>query len=292
MAGTALTLPALSDNLALYYREVGQFELLTPEKEQELARRWFDEGDVQAAHQLVVSNLRFVVKIALEYRRYGVRTLDLIQEGNVGLMRAVKKFDPYKGFRLISYAVWWIRAQIHDYILKSWSLVKIGTTRMQRKLFNRLQSAQRRLKGQLAAADSDAVDDRLLAEELDVPQEEVAQFRQRVRQKDVSIDVPVHDDGNTMMRDRLSDESLNQEDSLAAVQAQERLRRRVAEAVETLDERDRYIVQSRLLADKALTLQAIGDHFGVSKERARQLEVRVKARLREHLSDFGDVAFA
>ena len=221
-------LPVLVDGLQQYMAEVNRFALLSREEEYELALRHYETGDVDAAQRLVLSNLRFVVKIAYEYRAYGFRMSDLIQEGNVGLLMAVKKFNPYKGFRLISYAVWWIKSQIHDFILRSWSLVKIGTTRVQRRLFNRLQSAQHRIKGNLAAADSDV--DQKLASDLDISADEVTEFRQRVKQKDVSIDVPIHEDGNTFVRDRLVDQSVSQEETLADEETQQILKQRIAEA--------------------------------------------------------------
>ncbi len=285
------TLPVLGDNLTIYFKEIAALPVLSPEREFELARRWYDERQLDAAHQLVVHNLRFVVKIALEYAKYGFRKSDLIQEGNVGLMQAVKRFNPHKGYRLISYAVWWIRAQIHDFILRSWSIVKVGTTRLQRRLFSRLQSSQKRLRHQIDAVDREMAENRSLAEEFDTTTDEVAQFRQRVQAKDLSIDVPLHDDGKVFARDRLVDPQTNQEEDLAARQTQSLLRARVSEAVERLDARDRFIVERRLLSDSPLTLDELGAHFGVSKERARQLEARVKKRLRETLHDCGEVCF-
>lgn len=305
----ALAYPESTD-LGLYYQEVSRFPLLTPEEEFETARRWYDEQDVEAAHKLVTANLRFVIKIANEYRRYGFRLLDLVQEGNVGLMRAVHKFNPYKGYRLITYAVWWIRAHIHDFILRSWSLVRIGTTRAQRRLFNHLQSAQKRIRALIghdgvgAASEAGAVDvsggvsggadvteDELIAAELDIPLEEVSDFRRRVQVPDLSLEENVHEDGEVQLKDRLVDESADQEELLGEAQARARLAERLDAAVSALDERDRLIVRERLLAEEPATLQEVGDRLGVSKERARQLEARVKERLRKALSDCA-LAFA
>ena len=277
-------------DLSLYFREVSRFELLTPEEEFETARRWFDDGDLAAAHRLVTANLRFVVKIANEYRRYGLRMLDLIQEGNVGLMRAVHKFDPYKGFRLITYAVWWIRAHIQDFILRTWSLVRIGTTRVQRKLFNHLQSAQKRIRA-LLGKEQGVDEDALLAAEMEIPVGEVTEFRRRVQVPDLSLEANVYEDGETTLKDRLVDERADQETRLVDRQAREQLAERVEAAVAALDERDQLIVRSRLLVEDPATLQDLGDRLGVSKERVRQLEVRVKERLRSALADC-QVAFA
>jgi RNA polymerase sigma-32 factor len=307
-ANTALALAPTLDgsDLDLYYREVARFRVLTPAEELETARRWYDEQDVEAAHTLVTANLRFVIKIANEYRRYGFRLLDLVQEGNVGLMRAVHKFNPYKGYRLITYAVWWIRAHIHDFILRSWSLVRIGTTRAQRRMFNHLQSAQKRIKAllgyeaaALAAPAGDGApeltrqltEDQLLATELEIPVDEVTEFRRRVQVPDLSLEENVHEDGDLQLKDRLVDPGLDQEEALGEAQARERLAARLREAVQALDERDQLIVRERLLTEEPVTLQDLGERLGVSKERVRQLEARVKERLRVALADCR-VAFA
>ena len=281
---TALTLAnEHGDELALYYQHVSQFELMSPEEEFETARRWVDEGDVEAAHALVTANLRFVIKVANEYRHYGLRLLDLIQEGNVGLMRAVHKFDPYKGYRLITYAVWWIRRRFTTSSCAPGVLVRVGTSRTQRKLFNKLQSAQSRIRGLIGSGEG-SDENELLAAELEIPVQEVADFRARVNARDVSLDQPLLEDGSPYV-ERLSDGALDQEDRLAEEQAHRKLAKRVAEAVEALPERDRLIAQARLLSDEPRTLQELGDELGVSKERVRQLETRVKQRLREALAD-------
>lgn len=287
---TALTLTHENDGeLSLYFREVSRFPLLTADEELALARRWHDEADVEAAHRLVTANLRFVVKIANEYRRYGFRMLDLIQEGNVGLMRAVHKFDPNKGFRLITYAVWWIRAHIHDFILRSWSLVRIGTTRLQRKLFNHLQSAQARIRALIAHHD-EGDEDGAIAADLDASVDDVTEFRRRVQTPDVSLEEPLYDDGEAYLRERIVDESASQEDALAEAQARSALEARVQMALATLSPRDRIVAERRLLADDPVTLKELGEELGVSKERVRQLEERVKKQLRAALADVAEAA--
>ena len=279
----------LDDELALYYREVSRFDLLSAEEELTLARRWSREGDAAAAHRLVTGNLRFVIKIANEYRRYRFRLLDLIQEGNVGLMRAVHKFDPERGFRLITYAVWWIRAHIHEFILRSWSLVRIGTTRLQRKLFHRLQSAQARIRALIGREDDGAgvpVDeDALIAAEMDISVEEVTDFRRRIQSPDLSLDEQVHDDGTLTMKDRVRDQAPDPETVVGEIEARTQLAGRLDEAVAQLTEREQLVIRERLLRDEPVTLKELGVRLGVSKERVRQLEARAKKKLRSSLAD-------
>lgn len=298
---TALAISLDTGNdLGLYRHEVSRFPLLSRDEEQSLARRWRDHGDVQAAHKLVTSNLRFVIKIASEYRHYGFRLLDLVQEGNVGLMRAVHKFDPYKGFRLITYAVWWIRAHIHDFILRSWSLVRVGTTRVQRRLFNRLQSAQKRLKGLLRSGEADGADsanalrtlaeseddhDQALAAEFEVDVGDVQEFRRRVQVPDLYLEESAHEDGVATLKDALVDQAIGQEQALEERQIRRQLSKRLSAAVEALPDREREVVTARLLSAPPRTLAEIGKELGVSKERVRQIERRAKERLREALAD-------
>jgi RNA polymerase sigma-32 factor len=278
---------ATLDNIDRYVAEIQRYPLLARNEEVELALRFRDHGDVSAAHRLVVSNLRFVVKIAHEYKGYGLKLLDVIQEGNVGLMMAVKKFDPDKGFRLISYAVWWIRAYIQAFILRSWSLVKLGTTRAQRKLFFRLRSeTEKALK---EAGDSTPVTTGDLAERLDVAESEVVDMGRRLAGRDLSLDAAVADGSGKSHLDALESDFEAQDDALARRQEAAMLRDKVAEALETLDERERYIVNNRLMTEEPQTLQEIGDTFQVSRERARQLESRVISKLRK---SFGPAATA
>lgn len=258
--------PILSDNLQKYFAEIRSFRVLTPEEEYQLAVKFYEEKDLEAAHMLVTSNLRFVVKIAGEYRSYGMKMLDLIQEGNVGLMMAVRKFNPYKGFRLISYAVWWIRAYIQNYIISTWSLLKIGTTQAQRKLFFKLKQAKDAIKNMLGDDDAPAA-----SLSLDVKESEYLEMEQRLR-GDCSLDAElVAGEGYSLM-DSLADERMNQEELLAENQSAALLEREVSQAVSRLNEKERFVIEQRVSAEDPLTLQEIADHFSISRERVRQIE--------------------
>jgi RNA polymerase sigma-32 factor len=271
-------------SLELYLSEVSKNPLLTVDEEQELSRLHREKGDTRSAHLLVTSNLRFVVKVAYEYRSYGLRMTDLIQEGNIGLMKAVQKFDPDKGIRLISYAVWWIRAYIQNYILRSWSLVKIGTTQAQRKLFFSLARTRREMdRASAAAGDAPTFDSDGIAARLRVKAEEVREMQQRMEGRDLSLDAPRGDDGSTSHIDLLSDATPTQDDELGGAQELRMLTGRVGLALGRLDSRERFIVESRLMSDRPMTLKELGDHFGFSRERARQLEIRAREKLREEL---------
>ncbi|MBI1909231.1 MAG: sigma-70 family RNA polymerase sigma factor [Deltaproteobacteria bacterium] len=239
-------LPVPQSSLSTYLVEISRFPLLSKEEEFELASRYQKTGDVEAAHKLVTSNLRFVVKIAYEYASYGIRMGDLIQEGNIGLMKAVKKFDPAKGYRLISYAVWWIRATIRNFILQTWSLVKIGTTQAQRKLFYKMDKAKKAFL------------------------------------RDFSLDTPLSDDSQTTYLDQVPSAD-NQEESLARAEERTVLQDKVQQAVAQLNDRERFIVEKRLMNDDPLTLQEIGNFYQISRERARQLEEKVKGKLKKIL---------
>ena len=263
MAGS---LPILSDNLQKYFAEIRSFRVLAPEEEYQLAVKFYEEKDLEAAHSLVTSNLRFVVKIAGEYRSYGMRMLDLIQEGNVGLMMAVRKFNPYKGFRLISYAVWWIRAYIQNYIISTWSLLKIGTTQAQRKLFFKLKQAKNTIKNMFGDDDVPAA-----SLSLDVKESEFLEMEQRLR-GDFSLDSElVTGDGYSLM-DSLADDRMNQEEMLAENQSAAILAREVSQAVARLNEKERFVIEHRVSAEEPMTLQEIADHFSISRERVRQIE--------------------
>jgi RNA polymerase sigma-32 factor len=233
----------------------------------------------------VTANLRFVVKVSYEYRSYGFRMADLIQEGNIGLMKAVQKFDPDKGIRLISYAVWWIRAYIQNYILKSWSLVKLGTTQAQRKLFFSLARTKRELDKLSTehGADSDAADAGKIAKKLRVKPGEVKEMEQRMEGRDLSLDAPMGEDGSTSHVDFVVGEAASQMDELSDAQEQHLVQGRVGEALARLDQRERYIIEQRVMSDKPMTLKELGEHFGFSRERARQLEIRAKEKLKEQL---------
>jgi RNA polymerase sigma-32 factor len=272
-------------SLELYLAEINRFPLLDVEEEQRLAREYLQHRDTKAAHRLVTANLRFVVKVAYEYRSYGFRIADLVQEGNIGLMKAVQKFDPDKGIRLISYAVWWIRAYIQNYILRSWSLVKLGTTQAQRKLFFSLARTRRELDrtSVLQGADSDGRDSSKVANKLRVKPSEVDEMARRMEGRDLSLDAPMGDDGGTTHVEFVASGDPTAHDELAGAQEQSLVSSRIGEALAQLDRRERFIIEQRVMADRPMTLKELGDHFGFSRERARQLEIRAKEKLKEQL---------
>src|SRR5687768_167504 len=225
-------IPSTSGSLAMYLSEINQFPLLTQPEEQRLARLFRDGGDFKAGHTLVTSNLRFVVKISQEYRTYGIKLADLIQEGNIGLMQAVNRFDPDKGYRLISYAVWWIRAYIHNFILRSWSLVKLGTTQAQRRLFYQLNRAKRRVSELQGKSEGERV--RILSEKLDASEDEIREMERRLAGRDLPLDVPIGDDTDTTYLDLVPSKSISQEDQIVDREEREVLREKVAEILTTL----------------------------------------------------------
>jgi RNA polymerase sigma-32 factor len=273
-----------TDNIDHYIAEISKYPLLTREQEVELAERFQYQGDIAAAHRLVVSNLRFVVKIAHQYRGYGFKLLDLIQEGNIGLMMAVKKFDPAKGYRLISYAVWWIRAQIRSFVVRSWSLVKIGTTYAQRKLFFSLRGARaRHEQGQEEAGDPSMTS--VLAEELGVEAPEVADMEMRLAARDFSLDAKLSDESPLAHIDMVADAGRSQEDELVEREQQHLLRGKVASAMDKLSDKERCIVEQRFMTDEPKTLQEIGDAFHLSRERVRQIEARLIKKLRVSMNE-------
>jgi RNA polymerase sigma-32 factor len=259
-------MPVPIDNLTLYLSEINKFPLLSADEEQELAYRFRDQGDLQAAHTLITANLRFVVKIAGEYRSYGMKMLDLIQEGNIGLMMAVRKFDPAKGVRLISYAVWWIRAYIQNHIISAWSLLKIGTTQAQRKLFFKLNQAKQAIINMTGEGDLHAA-----AITLDVKDSEAQEMEQRLR-GELSLDVAMLEGEGTTFLESLPDARQNQEEMLADYQENVQLEQEVASALQNLNEKERFVIERRVTADNPMTLQEIADHFSLSRERVRQIE--------------------
>ena len=272
-------------SLELYLAEINRFPLLTVEEERSLARTYRQKGDTRAAHRLVTANLRFVVKIAYEYRSYGFTMTDLIQEGNIGLMKAVQKFDPEREIRLISYAVWWIRAYIQNHILRSWSLVKLGTTQAQRKLFFSLGRARReldRMDGDPGLHPHDEETTRL-ARKLQVKPGEVEEMSQRMEGRDLSLDAPVGDDGGQSHVDFVADPGPSQDRELSRAQERTMVAARVGDALGRLDPRERYIIERRVMGERPATLKELGEHFGFSRERARQLEIRAKEKLRQAL---------
>jgi RNA polymerase sigma-32 factor len=260
-------LPIVSDSLSLYLAEIRKFSLLSEEDEHRYAVKFFEEKDLEAAHTLITSNLRFVVKVAGEYRHYGLKMIDLIQEGNIGLMMAVRKFNPYKGIRLISYAVWWIRAYIQNHVMSMWSLLKIGTTQAQRKLFFKLKETKNALIK--LGEETDEVHSAALA--LNVSDREVAEMEQRL-QGDSSLDAELSfGDGITAL-EGLADERMNQEALLGEYQENQLLQQKVALAVAVLNEKERFIIERRITSDDPMTLQEIATHFSISRERVRQIE--------------------
>jgi len=279
-----LELPLVAGTLDLYIAEINQFSILTAEEEFALAVRLKKFNDLEAAEKLIVSNLRFVVKIAHEYRNYGVKLPDLIQEGNIGLMHAVKKFDPYRGYRLISYAVWWIRAYIQNFVIKSWSLVKIGTTQAQRKLFFKLGQARKRLET-LAEKNPEFSE---IAETLGVKTHEIEEMDMRMSNRDLSLDAAVSDDGESSHLDFLVYEGADQEESLIRKEEKELVQKNIAGALSALSEKEILIIKNRVMADVPLTLQEIGDKYNITRERARQIEKQALKKLRVAIPYLGE----
>jgi RNA polymerase sigma-32 factor len=277
--------PDAPSSLEAYLAEISRFPLLTVAEEQTLARTYRGKGDTRAAHRLVTANLRFVVKIAYEYKSYGFSVIDLIQEGNLGLMKAVQKFDPDKGIRLISYAVWWIRAYVQNHILKSYSLVKLGTTQAQRKLFFSLARTKRELDKASTehGPDSDGENFAKIAKALKVTPRDVEDMTHRMKGHDLSLDAPTGDDSGRSHVDFLEASGPSQDRELADAQEKTMVQGRVGAALAQLDERERYIIEHRVMSDEALTLKELGQHFGFSRERARQLELRATEKLKREL---------
>jgi len=279
-----LEVPALTGTLDRYIAEINEFPLLTPEEEFALAVRLKKFNDMEAAEKLIVSNLRFVVKIAHEYRNYGIKLADLIQEGNIGLMHAVKKFDPYKGYRLISYAVWWIRAYMQNYIIKTWSLVKIGTTQAQRKLFFKLGQAKKKLE----AMSQKNPEFGEIAASLGVKSVEIEEMDLRMSNRDVSLDAYINDDSDATHIDYLTYDGEDQETALIRKEEMDILKSHIAGALSNLSEKERYIIRKRVMADNPMTLQEIGDRYKITRERARQIEKQALKKLRLAIPYLGE----
>src|SRR5487761_792340 len=274
MARTA-TLPILNgeSGLSRYLAEIRKFPMLEPQQEYMLAKRWREHDDREAAHQMVTSHLRLVAKIAMGYRGYGLPLSEIISEGNVGLMQAVKRFDPDRGFRLATYAMWWIRAAIQEYILHSWSLVKMGTTAAQKKLFFNL----RRLKGQMQAIeDGDLQPEQVakIAHMLDVPEQDVVSMNRRLAAPDHSLNAPVRQDSEGEWQDWLVDESESQETTIADREELSGRKALLANALKTLNERERHILIERRLKDNPTALEYLSQQYNIPRERVRQIEVR------------------
>jgi RNA polymerase sigma-32 factor len=278
---STLHLPVVIDTWDHYLAQISRFALLSREEEYELAMRYRRRGDLESAHRLICANLRFVVKIANEYRAYGMKGLDLVQEGNIGLMMAVKKFDPERGIRLITYAVWWIRAYIQSFIIRSWSLVKIGTTQAQKRLFYKLSQAREAIR-RLTGGEDDLEE---VARRLHVRDEEVEEMTLRMGARDASLDLELNEGNDYTLMDSLADDRYNQEDQLLQCEEQTLLSARVQQALGRLNERERRIVHDRILSDQPRTLQELADEYGISRERIRQLEKNALEKLKGTLAN-------
>jgi RNA polymerase sigma-32 factor len=279
----ARALPIVNEGgLARYLAEIRKFPLLDPQEEYMLAKRWREHQDTEAAHQLVTSHLRLVAKIAMGYRGYGLPISEVIAEGNIGLMQAVKRFEPERGFRLATYAMWWIRASIQEYILRSWSLVKMGTTAAQKKLFFNL----RRVKGQIEALEEgDLRPDQVktIATRLGVPEAEVVSMNRRLASPDSSLNAPMGGDSESEWQDWLADDTLDQETRLAESEELEERRTLLSTALEELTPRERDILEARRLSEEPVTLEDLSVKYDISRERVRQIEVRAFEKLQEKM---------
>lgn len=291
-ASRALSRPsadvAPSDLLQRYMADVSKYPLLTREEEIDLARKYAETGDVNLAYRLVTANLRLVVKIAWEYRRAAFNLLDLIQEGNVGLMQAVRKFDVSRNVKLSTYAAWWIRAYIIRYLMDNWRMVKLGTTQAQRKIFFNLRKEKERL-----AAQGIEPEPRLLAERLQVTEQDIVDMDRRLSNDEFSLDTPIGDDSSATWTDRLTRGDAGADEQLADQQISAMFQEYLAKFAKDLKDKERFIYERRLVAEDPLTLQQVGDHYGFSRERARQIEARLvaklKAYMKENLPDFAQL---
>jgi RNA polymerase sigma-32 factor len=276
--------PALQGEggLSRYLSEIRKFPLLAPEEEYMLAKRWREHEEPEAARRLVTSHLRLVAKIAMGYRGYGLPVSEIVAEGNVGLMQAVKRFEPDRGFRLATYAMWWIRAAIQEYILRSWSLVKIGTTAAQKKLFFNLRKAKSHIN---ALEEGDLRPEQVteIATKLAVPEEEVVNMNRRLAAPDSSLNAPLRSDSESEWQDWLADESLDQESRLAEAEEMGERHELLSAALGELTERERDIIEARRLREDPLTLEELSQKYGVSRERVRQIEVRAFEKLQQQM---------
>ncbi len=278
-------IPSISNegNLSSYMEQIKKFPLLEAKEEYMLAKAWKNQGDVKAAHKLVTSHLRLVAKIASGYRGYGLPLSDLISEGNIVIMHAVKRFEPEKGFRLATYAMWWIKASIQEYILRSWSLVKIGTTAAQKKLFFNLKKIKSKIS---AIEDGDLTPDQVdkIATELSVPHKEVISMNRRISGSDYSLNSPVTDDSSGEWQDWLEDDTQNQEASFADTEEYLIKKNILSDSLEYLNERERDIISERQLSENPLTLEELSNRYGVSRERIRQIEAKAFEKLQTKMT--------
>jgi len=285
MARSAMTLPSAEGGLGRYLSEIRRFPMLEPQEEYMLAKRWREHEDPEAAHKLVTSHLRLVAKIAMGYRGYGLPISEVISEGNVGLMQAVKRFEPDKGFRLATYAMWWIKASIQEYILRSWSLVKMGTTAAQKKLFFNLRKAKSQIS---ALEEGDLRPDQVqqIATKLGVTEQDVIDMNRRLS-GDASLNAPLRGDveGGGEWQDWLADESDSQESILAQSEELDNRRNALSGALSVLNDRERRIFEARRLTDDPMTLEDLATEFGVSRERVRQIEVRAFEKVQKAVID-------
>jgi RNA polymerase sigma-32 factor len=283
---TNLPAPSPEQGLNRYLQEIRKFPMLEPEQEYMLAKRWVDHEDTGAAHQLVTSHLRLAAKIAMGYRGYGLPQAEVISEANVGLMQAVKRFDPEKGFRLATYAMWWIRASIQEYILRSWSLVKLGTTSAQKKLFFNLRKAKARI-GALEEGDMRPENVERIATDLGVTETEVISMNRRMSGGDASLNVTVGSDGegSTQWQDWLQDDSADQASDYEAKDELDTRREMLVQAMDVLNEREKDILMQRRLKDQPVTLEDLSGQYSVSRERIRQIEVRAFEKLQKRMRE-------
>ena len=278
------TAVATCDSLSVFMREMEKHPLLSKEEEYALAVRYYEDEDLEAANKLVVSNLRFVVRIASEYRSYGFLMMDLVQEGSIGLMRAVQKFNPYKGYRLISYAVWWIRVRIQNHIMKFWSNVKIGTTQSQRKLFQRIEGAKRKLGITAASIEDDDIS--RLADHFGVKEEEISEMQVRASKRDLSLsERPTGDDSSATYGELLPDLSDNQEQVLGELGFDSLARENLREALKMLSARQKKVINERYFTEPPRKLHEIARDLGVSQERVRQIQAESIGKLRGHMAE-------
>ena len=279
-----LPAPTPEGGLNRYLQEIRKFPLLEPEEEYMLAKRWVEQEDTEAAHKMVTSHLRLAAKIAMGYRGYGLPQAEVISEANVGLMQAVKRFDPEKGFRLATYAMWWIRASIQEYILRSWSLVKLGTTSAQKKLFFNLRKAKARI-GALEEGDMRPENVKRIAHDLGVTEEEVISMNRRMSGGDASLNAQIGSEGEGTMewQDWLEDEDADQAADYEARDELEARRALLAESMDVLNDREKDILALRRLADKAVTLEELSGQYDVSRDRIRQIEVRAFEKLQKRM---------
>ena len=281
-----LPAPSPEQGLNRYLQEIRKFPLLEPEEEYMLAKRWVDHQDASAAHRLVTSHLRLAAKIAMGYRGYGLPQAEVISEANVGLMQAVKRFDPEKGFRLATYAMWWIRASIQEYILRSWSLVKLGTTSAQKKLFFNLRKAKARI-GALEEGDLRPENVRQIAHDLGVTEDEVVSMNRRLSGGDASLNAMVggDEDSSTQWQDWLEDEEADQASAFAEREELDARRVLLAEAMAVLTDREKDVLVQRRLQDEVVTLEDLSSRYDVSRERIRQIEVRAFEKLQKRMQE-------